>query len=93
MPADSRSNADAALAGATVVIRNPAAGGGAAAPSSLVDALGRRGGHVVERITTVVGSAAQFAAEAATAGAGLVVVHGGDGTVHEVVNGLVELPR
>jgi diacylglycerol kinase (ATP) len=49
----------------------------------------REAGHRVEpRVTFEGGDAARFAAEAAAAGAELVVAAGGDGTVNEVANGL-----
>lgn len=66
-------------------------------------ALLREQGHLVHpRITFEAGDATRFAAEAALRGAGLVIAAGGDGTVNEVVNGLLgagpmrsadELPR
>ncbi len=50
----------------------------------------RERGHRVEvRVTWEPGDARQFAAEAAESGIGTVVAAGGDGTLHEVVNGVV----
>ncbi|HEX8246000.1 MAG TPA: YegS/Rv2252/BmrU family lipid kinase [Longimicrobium sp.] len=50
----------------------------------------RAGGHEVEaHVTFEPGDAARFATEAARRGAELVVAAGGDGTVNEVVNGLL----
>ncbi|HEX6751309.1 MAG TPA: YegS/Rv2252/BmrU family lipid kinase [Longimicrobium sp.] len=50
----------------------------------------RAAGHQVDaRVTFEQGDAARFARDAAEAGAELVVAAGGDGTVNEVVNGLV----
>ena len=50
---------------------------------------GRKEGHDVQvRLTWEKGDAAEFAAEAMQLGIDAVVAGGGDGTVHEVVNGL-----
>lgn len=45
------------------------------------------GAEVEARLTFEAGDARRFAREAAEAGASLVIAAGGDGTVHEVVNG------
>lgn len=73
------------------VIVNPAARGGAAAAvrAELDSELGRRG-VVHQRLeTTRAGHASELAFQAARAGAPVVVAIGGDGTVHEVANGLL----
>ena len=74
-----------------VVIAHPGAGRGAFArvwPAVAValDALGV--GYDV-RLTTRALEAAEFAHQAAEAGSSLVLAVGGDGTLHEVVNGLL----
>jgi diacylglycerol kinase (ATP) len=77
------------------VVLNPAAGRGAAARA--LDQVTREFRHQgwaveVER-TTGPGHAAELAARAAAAGATRVVAVGGDGTVHEVANGLLRQGR
>ncbi len=53
---------------------------------------GRREGHDIQvRLTWEKGDAAAFAAEAMQLGIDAVVAGGGDGTVHEVVNGLFKV--
>jgi len=54
-----------------------------------VEKLRGAGHDVAARVTFEAGDASRFAGEAADGGAGLVVAAGGDGTVNEVVNGLV----
>lgn len=78
------------------VILNPAAGAGRAGrlQPRLVSAMARRFGrnhtlHVTERP----GDATVSAAAAVAAGATLVVAVGGDGTIHETVNGLLRSSR
>ncbi|KAF6263931.1 ATP-NAD kinase-like domain-containing protein [Scenedesmus sp. NREL 46B-D3] len=44
---------------------------------------------LVERFTTAPGEAVQLAADAVAAGAAAVLAVGGDGTIHEVVNGMM----
>jgi YegS/Rv2252/BmrU family lipid kinase len=73
------------------VIVNPAAARGAALRASdrLLERL-RGEGHEYESVRTERrGHAVALAAEAARAGWGAVVAVGGDGTVHEVANGLL----
>ena len=55
----------------------------------LVDWVRGRGHRVTARVTWEPGDATTFAQEASRAGADAVVAVGGDGTVNEVVNGLV----
>jgi diacylglycerol kinase (ATP) len=70
----------------TTVIVNPRAGG-VVGTSTLSEALEPlRPARVVE--TTGPGHARSLASEAAQSGVALIVVVGGDGTLHEVVNGL-----
>jgi diacylglycerol kinase (ATP) len=54
-----------------------------------VSRVRERGHEVHPRITFEAGDASRFAAEAVKAGASLVVAAGGDGTINEVVNGLL----
>lgn len=54
-----------------------------------VEAARGRGVTVVEQVTDSPGSAARLAEEAAGGGADVVVAAGGDGTLHEVVQGVV----
>lgn len=70
----------------SVLILNPAAGTGEAVERVAAWAS-RRPGCVLWR-TRGAGDARRLAAEACAAGAGTVIVAGGDGTIHEVVNGL-----
>lgn len=68
------------------LILNPAAGRALRYPC-VVEALARLPGAEI-RWTRGPGHAAELAAEAVGAGADDVVIGGGDGTVHEVINGL-----
>ena len=76
--------------GRTLVILNPRAGAGKAGRG--IDKLRAMADRVLGdhdlRVTEASGHATHLAAEAAEAGARLVVAVGGDGTAHEVVNGL-----
>jgi diacylglycerol kinase (ATP) len=74
-----------------LVIYNPIAGKGKAAERiPEVEALfAERGLEYELRLTTGVWHAAELAREAAREGFGVVVAAGGDGTVNEVVNGLM----
>ena len=74
-----------------VVIAHPGAGRGAFArvwPALAAELDDRQVGYDV-RLTTRAMEAADFARAAADAGAPLVLAVGGDGTLHEVVNGLL----
>ena len=78
-----------------VLIVNPTAGRGAAGKQVRVIAqkLREYGLHTpVWRYTTAAGDAERMAREAAQAGAQLIVAVGGDGTLHEVVNGILGTP-
>lgn len=79
----------------TLVIGNPTAGRGRAGRvlPGLVRALADSGAQPTLRMTSGPGEAVQHAAAAATEGVELVVAAGGDGTVHEVVNGLLSTGR
>ena len=74
-----------------VLIVNPASANGATGREwpELVAEAQRLGVRCEERLTQAPGHATELAREAAMAGADVVVAVGGDGTVHEVVNGLV----
>jgi len=72
------------------VIVNPAAGGGRAVQEwkKAQQVLDGAGWTPEVRFTQARGHATQLAAEAVNSGSELVVAVGGDGTAHEVVNGL-----
>ena len=74
------------------VILNPAAGRGAAARAldPIVREFRRQGWGVDAERTDGPGRGAELAARAVRAGARCVVAVGGDGTVHEVANGLLD---
>lgn len=74
-----------------VVILNPAAGRGAALRARREVELALRGAGVEFRVaeTRAPGDAVELAARAAEEGWPAVVAAGGDGTVHEVANGLL----
>ncbi len=74
-----------------LAIVNPAAGGGRGARrfTALRDALERWPGRLRVETTSRRGDAECLAADAATAGTDTVVAVGGDGTVHEIVNGIL----
>ena len=73
------------------VIVNPAAAGGRGrkAARDLLRALETRFRQYGTRYTEAPGHASHLAAEAAADGVGRIVVVGGDGTVHEVADGLI----
>jgi diacylglycerol kinase (ATP) len=74
------------------VIFNPASGKGQGARR--LAKLGKQWGpHAVLRPTTHAGHAVELARQAADAGFAIVVAAGGDGTVHEVANGLLQSGR
>ena len=74
-----------------VLIINPASANGATGKQwpELVAQAQRLGLRVEHHLTEAPGHATELAREASMAGAEIVVAVGGDGTVHEVVNGLV----
>lgn len=77
------------------IIANPNAGSGRDSGQGLRAAAGRlleHGWTVSWRATERPGHARELAAEAAAAGLDIVIAAGGDGTVNEVVNGLVDSP-
>lgn len=76
------------------LIVNPAAGGGRCGTraDAVVERLRGAGLDVAVRRTTGPGDAVAFARLEAERGADRVVAVGGDGTLHEVVNGLLQVP-
>jgi diacylglycerol kinase (ATP) len=74
-----------------VVILNPTSGGGAGrrVAAEIERELRRRRADFVLHATRAPGHATELAEAAAAAGAELVVAAGGDGTIHEVANGLL----
>lgn len=77
--------------GRMLVIVNPRAGAGRSAVlERLVTALGARGITPDVEMTRAAGDATAIARAAADRGVRFVVAVGGDGTVHEVVNGLID---
>jgi len=80
--------------GRVLVVVNPRAGSGPeAVVRRLVTALGDRA--VVPDVvhTSGPGDATRIARDAATSGRRMIVAVGGDGTVHEIVNGMVDAER
>jgi YegS/Rv2252/BmrU family lipid kinase len=77
---------------ATCVIYNPAAGRGKA-EKWLKDIRSAPGGGVELRPTARAGHAVELAREASEQGFAKVVAAGGDGTVHEVANGILQSGR
>lgn len=75
----------------TKVILNPRSGGGAGRRlrQELERELANRGIHADLRMTESSGHAVELAREAAHAGAKFILAAGGDGTVHEVANGIL----
>lgn len=73
------------------VILNPKSGGGRGARlrSEIERELSLRGVDAVLHETRAAGHARDLAAEAASSGAALVTAAGGDGTIHDVANGLL----
>lgn len=71
------------------VIVNPRAGGARRVEPELLRELGARGVDPELRHTRGRGHAADLASDAVLAGVPVVVAVGGDGTVHEVANGLL----
>ncbi len=77
------------------IVLNPAAGAGRAAGGRMERVMDRwrRGGWTVGvQPTSGAGDAIRLAADAARSGAGIVVAAGGDGTVNEVVSGVLSVP-
>ena len=91
MSADTTPSFDTAAPRRALIVRNPRA---RRVPAELrvmeaARPLVARGWHIDLRNTEAPEHAVELAAEAARDGADVVVACGGDGTVHEVVNGLV----
>ena len=85
------SKANPSAFGTPLLIANPAAGNnGKSLLQRLVDALRGAGVDPDVLITSASQNGRQLAREAADAGRKLIVAVGGDGTVHEVVNGLID---
>lgn len=78
----------------TALIVNPQSGGGntGRAWSSIRGTIERALGACDVRMTERPGHGIELAKKAAGAGAELVIAVGGDGTIHEVVNGLMTAP-
>jgi diacylglycerol kinase (ATP) len=87
--------APAADAHRWLAIRNPAAGraGNTSTWQKFERALRRAGLHLDVVTTSAPGEGAELAGRAARGGVGRILVAGGDGTVHEVVNGLMQARR
>jgi len=82
---------DHATFGRILLVVNPRAGNGSESVlARLVSALGAAGLGADVAETAVRGDATRIARDAAERGRRLIVAVGGDGTVHEVVNGLVD---
>ncbi|HUF12058.1 MAG TPA: diacylglycerol kinase family protein [Longimicrobiales bacterium] len=93
-PAAQPASAQAAARAGIRVILNPTAGGGRAGrmAAAIARELETRGLTAEVVLTREPGHAVELAADAA-ADHGLVVAAGGDGTVHEVANGLLRVPE
>ena len=78
--------------GAVHLVLNPTSGGGAGlrVRPELERVLAGVGREVLVHVTGGPGHAVELAAAAHAAGAGMVVAVGGDGTAHEVANGLLD---
>jgi len=74
------------------VVVNPQAGGGAAQRhwESIAGLLRKKLGPFDSGESNAMGHAQYLAADAANAGYSLIVAYGGDGTINEVVNGIME---
>src|SRR5262249_22702449 len=75
-----------------VLIYNPHSGrhrGRRRAVLAMIDALNRRGLHVEARPSAAPGDATRLSREALQAGIDLIIAHGGDGSVNEVLQPLV----
>jgi YegS/Rv2252/BmrU family lipid kinase len=75
-----------------LIVFNPTAGPRADLRRDMervIDYLGERGWHVTMRTTRKPGDGTELARAAVAGGCKAVLVAGGDGTIHEVVNGLV----
>jgi YegS/Rv2252/BmrU family lipid kinase len=80
------------VARTAVLISNPVAGpapGRRPGAEAVVAALLARGLPVTARVTAGPGDATVLAREAIDSGADLIIAHGGDGTVHEVLQAMV----
>lgn len=76
-----------------LIITNPAAGHSRGKKLAEIKALLRaKGCAVSEKLTTRRGDAEEFARQASAGDYDVVVAAGGDGTVNEVVNGMVDRP-
>ena len=75
-----------------LLVVNPTSGGGATGRTfaAMKDTIERALGPVDVAMTTHAGHGIDLAREGAVSGAPLVVAVGGDGTLHEVVNGLMQ---
>ena len=75
-----------------LLVVNPTSGGGATGRTfaAMTDTIERALGPVDVAMTTHAGHGIDLAREGAVAGAPLVIAVGGDGTLHEVVNGLMQ---
>jgi YegS/Rv2252/BmrU family lipid kinase len=76
----------------TFVVVNPKAGGGAALRNwqKISEDLRKKIGPFDFEESTAMGHAQYLAADAANEGYSLVVAYGGDGTINEVINGIME---
>lgn len=84
--------ADPPRAAPLVLVANPS-GRGAEALREVEDVLRARGARFEVRGTSGPGDAARIAAAAAGEGAEVIAAIGGDGTLHEVVNGVLQGAR
>ncbi|QQR81372.1 MAG: diacylglycerol kinase family lipid kinase [Deltaproteobacteria bacterium] len=77
------------------IILNPTSGGGLGKKlwPEMKECLERFFKHITLRETTAPGDAEKFARAACDEGYNIIVACGGDGTIHEIINGILKAPK